>query len=514
MKPDSKHKLLRKEEKKKRKKKHKDGHHKSKSSKLNSSMDILSSDGSPPRKKRAVNENSDDDRNAHYEPVIEEPNVNELDRGHDVELEHEPLDTTEMSLGNPKFEDHGSDHEHDFNQYEDHEEVDFLNGSEELNKEQQERLLAAANAMVEEEMLPTYLGSENLITPDSTEPSVPIGTVDQSGIPSSQKFLHKKSSQVELPELPKHNYDNIRDLDDLILVTSQRANKWFVENVPEDKRGKPRPFTDQEDAIIDYYLAGFCHFKKWDRNDLCNRIWTNDRTKDKFWKKVCKAIPYRSQSSIYKHIRRRYHIFDVRAKWNPEDDEKLKNLAVTHESQWKTIGEILGRMPEDCRDRWRNYLKCGSGRTLQKWTSEEEAKLVDVVNEMLHSLRSQEDKAGDSFNINWTVVSERMNGTRSRIQCRYKWTQLNEKRDRIEPPKMRDATKAWLLQKLLKKHPKTLEKVKWQKVMKSYAKDKPDNAGWTKEEFEEYLSNLIKQKPDNLSFQEVIKDEVENLKSS
>ncbi|CCG24417.1 hypothetical protein CORT_0F01900 [Candida orthopsilosis Co 90-125] len=389
--------------------------------------------------------------------------------------------------------------------------------SGELNQEQQERLLAAANAIMEEDMIPTFPESETLTdNGQSTTQLYTSNGVDASFDHSSiyQKYVHKKPSQVGPPELPKFNYDNIRDTDDLILETSQRANTWFLENVPENKRGKPRPFTDEEDAIVDYYLAGFCHFKKWDRNDLCNRIWTNDRTKDKFWKKVCKAIPYRTQSSIYKHIRRRYHVFDVRAKWNLEDDEKLKNLAVTHEGQWKTIGEILGRMPEDCRDRWRNYIKCGPGRTLQKWTLEEEAKLINVVNEMLHNLRNQEDKSEDATKINWTVVSERMNGTRSRIQCRYKWTQLNEKQNRIGLPKMTCETKLWLLQKITKKHAKSLEKVKWHKVMKSYARDKPDNAGWTKSELEKYLNELINQHPEKLDFQNVIQDEITKLKSS
>ncbi|KAI5960475.1 hypothetical protein KGF57_001946 [Candida theae] len=390
--------------------------------------------------------------------------------------------------------------------------------SEKLSKRQQERLLTAANAMVEEEeMVPTYVGNEKLLPEGIANEKTSVTNVHENlarspsiGVPSNGNSGH-----VGSPELPKHSYDGISDIDDLILKTSQTANKWFEEKIPKEKRGKPRPFVADEDAIIDYYLAGFCHFKKWDRNDLCNRIWTTDRTKDKFWKKVCKAIPYRTKSSIYKHIRRRYHIFDVRAKWSPEDDEKLRNLSVAHEGQWKTIGEILGRMPEDCRDRWRNYIKCGPGRTLQKWTSEEENKLIIIVNEMLHSIRSQgkgsEEKPESK--INWTVVSERMDGKRSRIQCRYKWNSLNAKKNMIEAPKMSIATKLWLLQKVLKKYPNSLESIKWHKVMKSYEKSKPDYASWTRNEFEDYLSSLTQQQSGNFNFRDLLLNEINVLKS-
>lgn len=427
----------------------------------------------------------------------------ELEKNHAMILvgTHNADDTTKFDANQ-----NGSDSKNNYNE------------PGELNEEQQARVLAAANAMVEEDTLLMISSGQDLACVDDplgTQPSTAASGTEEQGsqLSSYQKYVHKKPSQVGPPELPHHNYDNIHDIDDLIIATSQKANEWFTKNVPEGLRGKPRPFTDEEDAIIDYYLAGFCHFKKWNRDDLCNRIWTNDRTKDKFWKKVCKAIPYRTQSSIYKHIRRRYHIFDVRAKWNSEDDDKLKTLAITREGQWKTIGEILGRMPEDCRDRWRNYIKCGPRRALQKWTPEEETNLVSVVNEMLHSLRSKEGKDVDASKINWTVVSEQLNGSRSRIQCRYKWTKLNANQNRIELPRMSNETKLWLLRKLEKKHTKSLEKVKWHKLMKSYVKNKPDNAGWTQKDFEQYLSDLVLQSSQKLNFQNAIKDEITRLNS-
>ncbi|KAI5952221.1 hypothetical protein CANMA_005064 [Candida margitis] len=477
--------------------------------KLGSDGQSLDSGISPTKKRKVKRSSARESSGEYHGATLQQSDYKECN-GHGIsqpEFEQH-VGNTSLQMSNPETDKVAGEEYHQ-GQYETYNSSSFPHvKSGELNEEQQARLLAAANAMVEEDMIPMSSEPETSAANDRS-------TTNELGNTSSrpQKFAHKKPSQVGPPDLPEYNFSGIRDVDDLIMETSRKANEWFSTKVPESKRGKPRPFTDEEDAIVDYYLAGFCHLKKWNRDDLCNRIWTNDRTKDKFWKKACKAIPYRTQSSIYKHIRRRYHIFDVRAKWSPEDDEKLKGLAVTHEGQWKTIGEVMGRMPEDCRDRWRNYIKCGPGRTLQKWTQEEETKLIDIVNEMLHSLRTKDGKDSDTSKINWTVVSERMNGARSRIQCRYKWTKLNEKQNRIALPRMSYGTKLWLLRKVAKKRVKSLDKVKWHKVMKSYLKDEPDNAGWTKDEFEAYLRDVSKHDIDKPNFLDAVNEEVTKLKS-
>ena len=91
-------------------------------------------------------------------------------------------------------------------------------------------------------------------------------------------------------------------------------------------------------------------------------MWASGVIKDGFWRNIYKVFSYRSVSSVYKHVRRKFHIFDVRAKWTKSDDEQLKQLTLTYPSKWTQIGELMGRMPEDCRDRYRNYLVVGENR--------------------------------------------------------------------------------------------------------------------------------------------------------
>ncbi|KAI5963227.1 uncharacterized protein KGF55_003019 [Candida pseudojiufengensis] len=369
-----------------------------------------------------------------------------------------------------------------------------------LNEEMQARLLAAAKAMVEEDDI--YQTPE--INPIVESSSLSSSSISKPKSTQKKNSIKKKKTTKEVPkELPKYDFTNIKSEEELLDEAIKKGNEWFAANTSEEQKNKPRPFSTEEDAILDYYFAGFCHFHNWDREALCNRIWSTERKKDKFWKKICKIFPYRTQSSIYKHTRRRYHIFDKRAKWDEEEDLKLQNLATSHPGKWSTIGELLGRMPEDCRDRWRNYIKCGPDRKKEKWTSEQESKLIELVNEMLHKLKYEEDKEKDKDKeeasslqdlvpkINWTIISERMNGERSRIQCRYKWARLNETTSHVKTPNMTKQTRVWLLKKIKKQDCKSLSNINWDKLMKKYAKDPPDFAGWSKIEFENYLKNLI-----------------------
>ncbi|KAH3900612.1 Nsi1p SCDLUD_003604 [Saccharomycodes ludwigii] len=300
---------------------------------------------------------------------------------------------------------------------------------------------------------------------------------------------------------------------------------------------KSKAFDSQEENAIDEYILEYCGQKGFSREDFCDRIWSNGGRKDDFWVRLCQVLPHRTRSSIYKHVRRRYHIFEQRGKWTPEEDTKLKNLCLIKEGQWSYIGQQLGRMPEDCRDRWRNYLKCGEHKNANKWTKTEEEKLVKVVTDMLkifnnvtegdsepqslenkqadgnekatnsaedtdesatknngnenidlelinqnvkqeteeekddeklldgkfkekENMVDENDKPINKYNkrsqkvkktvhhspppsnidvtmkrlknnvtngVNWTLVSEQMGGTRSRIQCRYKWNSIIEK---------------------------------------------------------------------------------------
>ncbi|AMD20977.1 HEL304Cp [Eremothecium sinecaudum] len=285
-----------------------------------------------------------------------------------------------------------------------------------------------------------------------------------------------------------------RDISNLIREAVKKAA--HIINLQTQSTGKS--FDETEEEALEQFVQDYQVIKGISRRQICERIWSNERRKDDFWTNICRVLPYRTRSSIYKHVRRKYHIFEQRGKWTPEEDAELARWCMEKEGQWSNIGKVLGRMPEDCRDRWRNYIKCGTDRVSNKWSPEEEEKLKNVITEILdnaakggieeredsyeggddipnsrsagkalgHDLdmvsvanmgSESSDKMGSLLSgkgnasrdiINWTIVSERMGGRRSRIQCRYKWNKLLKKEAMNKIKSINDEDKMWLLVKL------------------------------------------------------------------
>lgn len=230
------------------------------------------------------------------------------------------------------------------------------------------------------------------------------------------------------------------------------------------EKNTSRSFTKEETEAIDVFIKEYQRIHNMSHENFLRRIWGNERKKDKFWEVLQSVLPNRTRSSLYKHVRRTYHIFEKRGVWTPEEDEKLSELAESCNAKWKIIGEQMNRMPEDCRDRWRNYVKCGSVRNVNKWTKEEEDKMKGIIEQILkeegekiwknvsngdeESMLKQVREAQVSPTINWTVISELMGGTRSRIQCRYKWKKIMKMESIEKLQKMDRNTKIWMLDQL------------------------------------------------------------------
>lgn len=156
-----------------------------------------------------------------------------------------------------------------------------------------------------------------------------------------------------------------------------------------------------------------------------------DEIKD-LWTRLYEALPIRTHVAVMRACRRRFNNFDARGKWSTEDDDMLRQAYADSPGRWVKIGGVLGRMPEDCRDRWRNYLSCGDQRRIDDWTSKEETLLRASVHDCAEALK-QDAKAkakgeGHAFRdqdwesqVNFNVVSEKMDFTRSRLQCYTHW---------------------------------------------------------------------------------------------
>ena len=159
-------------------------------------------------------------------------------------------------------------------------------------------------------------------------------------------------------------------------------------------------------------------------------------------------FPGQRVTYIQRALRRKFHNFSARGTWTAEEDEELKNAVAEKGTSWKAVGEMIERYPEDCRDRWRNYLT-HENRVTDQWTDAEVLNLASAIYDCVQTMKverrqSKMTKYGhdapysdDEWDedvaplklLNWQAVSDRMGvhgGTRSRLQCSSKWGKIKE----------------------------------------------------------------------------------------
>ncbi|KAK9824387.1 hypothetical protein WJX72_009904 [[Myrmecia] bisecta] len=160
------------------------------------------------------------------------------------------------------------------------------------------------------------------------------------------------------------------------------------------------------------------------------------------WKDIASALPHRTVKSVYAHGTRVLHEGNYQGRWDAEEDAQLRELVETGGQKWKAIGAALGRIPEGCRDRWKE-IRMGEQRRSGAWSEEEVRKLRDAVEEYLTLKQDHEAarrEATLSFadisgagaqpaaadgrllldDIDWGLISDKV-GTRSNNQCLDKW---------------------------------------------------------------------------------------------
>ncbi|KAG6044225.1 hypothetical protein E4U39_003573 [Claviceps sp. Clav50 group G5] len=151
------------------------------------------------------------------------------------------------------------------------------------------------------------------------------------------------------------------------------------------------------------------------------------------WNRIFAECPDRHRQKVINITRKKFHNFVARGTWTPEQDAELAALIQAHGTKWSKIGGKINRHPEDLRDRYRNYIVCGANQRKDAWDEGEEARLTQYIMEsmqVIDELRVNEptrailQKSYEEL-IDWQDISERMDRTRSRLQCITKWKSLN-----------------------------------------------------------------------------------------
>lgn len=153
------------------------------------------------------------------------------------------------------------------------------------------------------------------------------------------------------------------------------------------------------------------------------------------WDRLFAECPDRHRQKVINITRKKFHNFVARGTWTPEQDAELRHFIGIHGQQWSKIAGIVNRHPEDIRDRYRNYIICGDNQRKDAWTEEEEQRLAKYIIEAMTSIDELRAMQPDrkmlqgSYEelIDWQNISERMDRTRSRLQCITKWKAMNFK---------------------------------------------------------------------------------------
>ena len=288
-------------------------------------------------------------------------------------------------------------------------------------------------------------------------------------LPGLEDLQRRASRELGTPSMEDIAYRSLEFLSDgpsrdQIAQQNQNSSSSKVKGTVRSKRnaagearmgsqgdhfGNRGPYTPVEAAKLDRFRDVYCEANNMSVGQFNNHIQSSMRgnpAATEIFNEIHELLPYRPHVSLQKFCRRRYHNFQ-RGAWSAGEDKVLKQAAAEKGNNWKAVGDIVGRMAEDCRDRYRNYIHNSENRNREQWTHEEVHLFCDAILDCMratkedrrqtriekygedapHSDSDSDQEEQDMKLVNWQAVSDRMGGTRSRLQCSFKWSQLKTK---------------------------------------------------------------------------------------
>ena len=224
--------------------------------------------------------------------------------------------------------------------------------------------------------------------------------------------------------------------------------------IAKPKRINKDHFGPSEVAKLEAFRDSYCEANNKTTRQFNEIIQSNIRGNPQavaLFSDIQDLFPTHRRSYVQRFCRRKFHNFSARGTWTPEEDEMLRRAVSEKGTSWKIVGEMIDRFPEDCRDRYRNYLANAEHRNREQWTEAEILNLAGAIVDCVETMRIErhrqkqekygfdvpmsdgdEQDGADTKLINWQAVSDRMGaygGGRSRLQCSFKWNKLKD-RDR------------------------------------------------------------------------------------
>ncbi|KAF1356585.1 hypothetical protein BDV97DRAFT_386383 [Delphinella strobiligena] len=202
----------------------------------------------------------------------------------------------------------------------------------------------------------------------------------------------------------------------------------------EDDFPTAGPFSAVEIGLVESAFDDAQEEMKIDRAEMIQKIQSSSPEVGIILSHLTQDIlPNRNRKAIQRFCRRHFNDHQ-RGKWTQEQDDMLCAAYAERPARWVFIGQRVGRMPEDCRDRWRNFLEYGAKRNTDVWTRDEEVALAKAIADSLATMKAMLGReltvAEEDEHISWPIVIMKMGATRNRLQCVNKWKKLRARSER------------------------------------------------------------------------------------
>lgn len=260
--------------------------------------------------------------------------------------------------------------------------------------------------------------------------------------PKRKRRSGKNASEDEMESILAAGPSKGRNASKLGLSDDDRQSKR--KRLSSANEGKATgPWTQEELNNLGKVVNDFMednNLTQQEVNQLVHAVPSKAESRNKdFWDKAEQAIPQRTRKQIMERTRRIYHSFVARGTWTQEQKEEVHELFETHPKKWTEIAGMINRDPKDVRDYWRNTYLVLESQIKSRWSKDEEERLREAVEEALSKIRitrensdepqrkSRGKSGDDEAMIDWQQISEAMDLTRSRQQCKWKWVDMREK---------------------------------------------------------------------------------------
>lgn len=253
---------------------------------------------------------------------------------------------------------------------------------------------------------------------------------DEEYTESNRKSDHPKASDDVSPLREKwHGVEsrtvvvNLDMDDDTVIMDASETQTWRSTFQKKDVRSGP--YSQAERDILVEAVKAYARTHGLESEDhswlFAERGKRTQAEHRGAFKVIASALPDRTTKSVWSFLFRIFHPGNYRGKWTQEEDQKLMRMSAEAPGDWKSMGAALGRMPQACKDRFKE-IKLGNAKHSGMWQQHEVEKLEASVKEILDHRGSTNNASRRLIldDIDWGIVSTQV-GSRTPIQCLRKW---------------------------------------------------------------------------------------------